>query len=74
VQISKPEIWSGAPDPSKNLLIAAGYPQPVRPELDPNNLVDRALISLGRSAGFLDDHKERGAPIQRADRHRQSLS
>jgi hypothetical protein len=53
-------IRLGPPDPNKNLPVTAGYPQPVRPELDPNNLLDRALISLGRSAGFLDDHKESG--------------
>jgi hypothetical protein len=57
---SKTEIRSGPPDASKNHPVAAGYPQPVRPELDPNNLLDRALTSFGLAAGFLDGHAESG--------------
>ena len=53
---SKTEIRPGPLDPSKNLPL----PVPVRPQLDPGNFLDRALISLGRAAGFLDDHKESG--------------
>jgi hypothetical protein len=62
VERSKTEIRSGPPNASKNLPVAAGYPQPARTELDPHNLLDHALLSLGRSAGFFHDHKESGAP------------
>jgi hypothetical protein len=58
---SKTEIRSGPPDASKNQPVAAAYPQPTRLELDPSNPLDRALISFGRSAGFLEGRKESGA-------------
>jgi hypothetical protein len=72
---SKTEIRSGPPDPSKNLPLAVGYPPPARPELDPSNLLDQALLSLGRAAGFLNGPQGTrralvahfGAPNQRAD-------
>jgi Helix-turn-helix domain len=59
---SKTEIWSGPPDPIKHLPEAPSCPHPARPELDPNNLLDRALISLGHAARFLSDPKDSGMP------------
>jgi hypothetical protein len=62
VERSKTEIRSGPPDASKNQPVAAAYPQPACPELDPSNPLDRALISFGRSAGFINGLKDSGAP------------
>jgi hypothetical protein len=57
---SKTEIRSGPPDTRKNLPAAASYPQPTRLELDPNNLLDHALLSLGHAAGFLNRPQDSG--------------
>jgi hypothetical protein len=55
---SKTEIQSGSPDDNKNQPVAAHCSQPAHHELDPSNLLDRALISFGRSAGFLKPQEE----------------
>jgi hypothetical protein len=57
---SKTEIRSGLPDGNKNQPVAAGYPQAARPEFDPTNPLDRALISFRLSAGFLGGHEDAG--------------
>jgi Helix-turn-helix domain len=59
---SKTEIRSAPLDPIKTLPVAAAYPPPARPLLDPGNLLDHALMSLGRAAGFLDNPTDSGVP------------
>jgi hypothetical protein len=52
---SKTEIRSGPPNNYKNTSA-------IRPELDPNNPLHRALLAFGRTAGFLELSAGKSAP------------